>query len=68
MKPCCNPIFILAEEAGRPTRVRAKPCQPDTWRYSQTAVVDAISVTKNIATSASIIYLLKTSPIKGPAK
>ena len=64
-KPCCAPIFIRMVDCGRPTSVSVKPCQPDILRYNQTVVADMISVAKKIVTSASILYLLKTSPYYG---
>jgi hypothetical protein len=68
IKPCCAPIFIRIVDWGRPSSVSVKPCQPDILRYNQTDAADMISVTKNIATSASIHYLLKTSPHYRPVK
>ncbi len=62
MNPLCNPIFVWFAACERPTKTSLAPYQPDALRYNQTAVADAINVTKNIKTSANILYLLKTSP------
>lgn len=48
--------------------VVVNPSHAEILRYVQTAETDVIIVTKKIATSASILHLLKTGPFSGTAK